>query len=112
MYEPAQGLWAYGTWVNGGHWSTCEARMMLAYARLAKYDDQKASMRQLMKFANSFRMDNPLVEMGDAPYQPKEPINLCYDTLGPASALRRGLFEYLYRADSRSEEHTSELQSR
>jgi hypothetical protein len=99
MYEPAQGLWAHGTWVNGGHWSTCEARMMLAYARLGKFDDQKASMRQLMKFADTFRMDNPLVDFGNAPYQPNQPINLCYDTLGPAAALRRGLFEYLYKHD-------------
>lgn len=99
MYTQPEGLWGYGTWVNGGHWSTCEARMMLAYARLGKYDDQKASMRQLMKFASAWRMDNPLTQMGDAVYQPNQPINLCYDTLGPASALRRGLFEYLYKSD-------------
>lgn len=99
MYTKPEGLWAFGTWVNGGHWSTCEARMMLAYARLGKFDDQKASMRQLMKFANSFRMDNPLTNFGDSVYQPNQPTNLCYDTLGPAAALRRGLFEFLYKAD-------------
>ncbi|HZZ44259.1 MAG TPA: hypothetical protein VFE58_15095 [Tepidisphaeraceae bacterium] len=99
MYEKPEGLWGFGTWVNGGHWSTCEARMMLAYARLGKFDDQKASFRQLMKFANTFRMDNPLTNFGDSVYQPNQPINLCYDTLGPAAALRRGLFEYLYKSD-------------
>jgi len=27
MYEKPEGLWKFGHWVNGGHWSTCEARM-------------------------------------------------------------------------------------
>ena len=32
MYDPGTSwLWKHGTWVNGGHWSTCEARMMLGY---------------------------------------------------------------------------------
>ena len=73
--------------------------MMLAYARMGKYEDQRKSMRQLMTFARRFRMDNPLTEFGNNVYQPKEPINLCYDTFGPAAGLVRGLFEYVYRAD-------------
>ena len=101
MYQPPTSwLWKFGTWVNGGHWSTCEARMMMGYYRLGKYDDARRSMRQLMKFAREFRMDNPLVEFGAKVYQPKQPINLCYDTLGPPAAMIRGLFEYVYRADS------------
>ncbi len=99
MYEKPEGLWAYGTWVNGGHWSTCEARMMLAYARLGKFDDQRRSMERLLTFAKRFRMDNPLVKFGSEVYQPNQPINLCYDTFGPAAAFMRGLFEYLYTAD-------------
>ena len=99
MYEPAAGLWAYGTWVNGGHWSTCEARMMLAYYRLGRFEDARRSMRQLLNFAKSFRMDNPLTKCGSDVYQPNQPINLCYDTFGPAAAFMRGLFEYLYRSD-------------
>ena len=99
MYEKPEGIWAYGTWVNGGHWSTCEARMMLAYYRLGKFDDARRSMRRLLTFAERFRMDNPLTKCGSDVYQPKEPINLCYDTFGPAAAFMRGLFEYLYRAD-------------
>ncbi len=100
MYVPATGwLWKFGTWVNGGHWSTCEARMVMGYYRLGKYEDARRSMRQLMKFARLFRMDNPLVGFGSAVYQPKQPINLCYDSFGPPAALVRGLFEYLYRAD-------------
>ena len=100
MYRPPTGwLWKFGTWVNGGHWSTCEARMVMGYYRLGKYDDARRSMQQLMKFAREFRMDNPLVDFGDRVYQPNQPINLCYDSFGPPAAMIRGLFEYLYRAD-------------
>lgn len=101
MYEPATSwLWKHGTWVNGGHWSTCEARMMLAYFCLGRYDDARRSMEHMLGFARAFRMDNPLVDFGNAVYQPKEPINLCYDSFGPPAAMVRGLFEYLYRADA------------
>jgi hypothetical protein len=99
MYEKPEGLWGYGTWVNGGHWSTCEARMILAYYRLGKFEDARKSMRQLLTFAERFRMDNPLTKCGSDVYQPDQPINLCYDTLGPAAAFMCGLFEYLYRSD-------------
>jgi hypothetical protein len=99
LYEKPEGLWAFGTWVNGGHWSTCEARMMLGYYRLGKFDDARRSMRQLLSFAERFRMDNPLVKFGSDVYQPGQPINLTYDAFGPPAAFVRGLFEYLYRAD-------------
>jgi hypothetical protein len=101
MYEDPKGswLWGFGTWVNGGHWSTCEARMMMGYYRLGKYEDVRRSMKQLLTFARKFRMDNPLVEFGSKVYQPNEPVNLCYDSFGPPAALIRGLFEYIYRAD-------------
>ena len=99
MYEQPTGLWAYGTWVNGGHWSTCEARMILAYCRLGKFDDVTRSMQQLRKFARAFRMDNPLVNFGDDVYQPQQPINITYDAFGPPAAAIRGLFEYLYKSD-------------
>lgn len=100
MYTPPTNwLWKFGTWVNGGHWSTCEARMVMGYYRLGKYEDARRSMHQLMKFAREFRMDNPLVDFGAAVYQPAQPINLCYDSFGPPAAMIRGLFEYLYRSD-------------
>jgi hypothetical protein len=99
MYEQPEGLWGYGTWVNGGHWSTCEARMVLAYYRLGRFDEARRSMQQLLTFARRFRMDNPLTACGSEVYQPNQPINLCYDTFGPAAAFRRGLFEYLYSAE-------------
>ncbi len=99
MYEKPEGLWAFGTWVNGGHWSTCEARMMLAYYRLGRFDDARRSMQRLLTFAETFRLDNPLVKQGSDVYQPNQPINLTYDAFGPPAAFLRGLFEYLYRAD-------------
>ncbi|MDQ1256888.1 MAG: hypothetical protein QG656_1488, partial [Candidatus Hydrogenedentes bacterium] len=100
MYDPGTSwLWKHGTWVNGGHWSTCEGRMVLGYCRLGQYEDVRKSMQHLLTFARDFRMDNPLVEWGSKVYQPKEPINLCYDTLAPSAGAIRGLFEYLYAAD-------------
>ena len=106
MYEPpanysppASWLWQFGTWVNGGHWTTCEARMVMGYYRLGRYEDARRSLRHLLTFARAFRMDNPLVDFGAAVYQPKEPINLCYDSFGAPAAMIRGLFEYQYRAD-------------
>jgi hypothetical protein len=100
MYEKPEGLWGYGTWVNGGHWSTCEARMVLAYYRLGRFEDARRSMQRLLTFAERFRMDNPLTQRGNAVYQPNQPVNLTYDAFGPAAAFMRGLFEYLYRADA------------
>lgn len=99
MYTEPEGLWAFGTWVNGGHWSTCEARMIMAYYRLSKHEDARRSMKRLLDFARRFRMDNPLVKFGTDVYQPGEPINITYDAFGPPAAMIRGLFEYLYRAD-------------
>lgn len=99
MYEKPEGLWAYGTWVNGGHWSTCEARMILAYYRTGHFEAARRSMRYLLTFAERFRMDNPLTKRGGDVYQPNQPVNLTYDAFGPPAAFMRGLFEYLYRAD-------------
>lgn len=98
-YTKPEGLWAFGNWVNGGHWTTCEARMMLGYYRLGKYEDVRKSMKHILKFAKIFRMDNNLTNFGANVYQPNEPINCVYDTWGAPSAFIRGLFEYLYRAD-------------
>lgn len=99
MYTAPEGLWAFGTWVNGGHWSTCEARMIMAYYRLNRHEDARRSMKRLLGFARRFRLDNPLVQFGSDVYQPGEPINITYDAFGPPAAMVRGLFEYLYRAD-------------
>jgi hypothetical protein len=98
MYEAPQGLWGFGTWVNGGHWTTCEARMMLAYYRVGAFEDARRAMKAILGFARQFRMDNPLVACGSAVYQPGEPINITYDAFGAPAGLIRGLFEYRYTA--------------
>jgi hypothetical protein len=100
LYTEPVGLWRFGHWVNGGHWSTCEARMILGYYRAGAYEDARRSMRRMLEFARQFRMDNPLTEFGSQVYQPKQPINITYDAFGPPAAMIRGLFEYLYRADA------------
>lgn len=100
MYEAPAGLWGFGTWVNGGHWSTCEARQILGYFRTGRFDRARASMEAYLKFARQYRLDNPLVEFGAAPYQPNQPINTVYDSFGIPAAMVRGLFEYVYSADS------------
>ena len=92
-------LWSFGTWVNGGHWTTCEARMLLGYYRIGAYEDARRSMKHILTFARTFRMDNNLTKFGAEPYQPKLPINCVYDTWGAHAGLIRGLFEYLYKAD-------------
>jgi hypothetical protein len=99
MYTKPEGLWGFGTWVNGGHWSTCEARMVLAYYRLNRFEDARRSLRQLHSFAERFRMDNPLTKCGSDVYQPQQPVNLTYDAFGPPAAFVRGLFEYRYFAN-------------
>jgi hypothetical protein len=87
MYEEPKGLWAFGTWVNGGHWSTCEARMIMGYYRLGKHEDARRSMKKMLGLARRFRMDNPLVDFGNAPYQPNLPINCVYDNWGVPAAM-------------------------
>lgn len=99
LYTAPEGLWEFGRWVNGGHWSTCEARMIMAYYRLGHTDDARRSMQRILAFARQFRMDNNLTHFGRDPYQPKEPINCVYDAWGIPAAFIRGLFEYLYQAD-------------
>ncbi|HVV71510.1 MAG TPA: hypothetical protein VHI52_08435, partial [Verrucomicrobiae bacterium] len=99
MYEEPRGLWAFGTWVNGGHWTTCEARAIMAYYRVGAYEDARRSMKQILTFARRFRMDNPLVDFGNAVYQPTQPVNLTYDAFGAPAALIRGLFEYHYTSE-------------
>ena len=98
MYTQPKGLWQFGEWVNGGAWSTCEARAIMAYYLLGKYEDARRSMEKLLSFARRFRMDNPLTDFGNKVYQPKKPINITYDAFGPAAAFIRGLFEYQYSA--------------
>ncbi|MEI6276479.1 MAG: hypothetical protein WCP08_10840 [Prolixibacteraceae bacterium] len=97
MYED-KGLFTFGRWINGGHWTTCEARMMLGYYRVGAYRDAAESFRQILKLAPVFRLDNNLTDFGSEPYQPKLPINCVYDAWGAPGGFLRGLFEYEYLA--------------
>jgi hypothetical protein len=91
LYTEPAGNFRFGQWVNGGHWSTCEARMMLAYYRLGKYEDARKSMKRILGFAERFRMDNNLTDFGNGLYQPNVPINTVYDAYAIPAALMRGL---------------------
>eukprot|EP00052_Salpingoeca_macrocollata_P027203 m.257348 g.257348 ORF g.257348 m.257348 type:complete len:740 (-) comp22707_c0_seq3:50-2269(-) len=94
-------IWQFGTWVNGGVWTTTEARWLLAAARLNRTDIAAASVQQMKTlFGTPWRMDNPLTNFGLDVYQPAEDINLTIDAFGSAAAFLRGLFEYLYAADT------------
>jgi hypothetical protein len=99
-YDNSSYLWSFGTWVNGGEWATCEARMMLAYFRTGRLDFALDSWRALMGFASIYRMDSPLVDFGSAVYQPDDPINIVYDMFGIAAALLRGLWDPMYSSDA------------
>ena len=93
------GLWEYGRWVNGGFWATMEARAIMAYYRLGKYDDVRRSNAQASKFTREYQMDAPLTDFGNEVWFKDRQTNLCYDALGIPAATVRGLFEYVYKAD-------------
>ena len=98
MYD-TKGLFVFGKWINGGHWTTCEARMQLGYYRVGAYRDAAEGFSQILKLAPVFRLDNNLTNFGSEPYQPKLPINCVYDAWGAPGGFLRGLFEYEYLAD-------------
>ena len=98
MYE-TKGLFTFGKWVNGGHWTTCEGRMQLGYYRVGAYDDAKEGFKKILDMCKEFKLDNPLTEFGAALYQPREPINCVYDCWGAPGGFLRGLFEYEYKVD-------------
>jgi hypothetical protein len=93
------GLWEFGRWVNGGFWATMEARAIMAYYRLGRYDDIRRSNAQAAKFVPNYQMDAPLTDFGNAVWFKDRQTNLCYDALGIPAATVRGLFEYVYKAD-------------
>ncbi len=98
MYE-FTGLFKYGRWINGGHWTTCEARMQIGYYRVGAYDDAKEAFQQMLDRSLRFRLDNNLTDFGSKEYQPDLPINCVYDCFGAPGGFMRGLFEYIYTAD-------------
>ncbi|MCE1198509.1 MAG: hypothetical protein LWW85_06025, partial [Marinilabiliales bacterium] len=98
MYENS-GLFTFGRWVNGGHWTTCEARMQIGYYRVGAYEDAARAFRRMLDRSYAFRMDNNLTQFGSEPYQPKLAVNCVYDSWGAPGGFLRGLCEYEYTAD-------------
>ena len=94
-----ESIHVYGMWVNGGVWSTMEARTIMAYYRLGKYEDIRRSNIHSMRLANNYQMDAPLKDFGNSVWFDGEITNLCYDALGIPAATVRGLFEYVYKSD-------------
>ena len=95
------GIFKFGTWVNGGVWTTTEGRWLMAAALQGDLAPAFASVAQMQKlFGATWRMDNPIVNFGLAPYQPDEEINLTVDNFASAGGLLRGLFGYIYDAVS------------
>lgn len=93
-------LLRYGRWVNGGVWTTMEARAVMAYSRTGRYADLLRSAAATWAFAREFQLDAPLPDFGKSVWFATNSTNLCYDSLGVPAAVARGLFEYIYKADS------------
>ena len=94
------GIYSYGEWVNGGVWSTQDARAMMAYFRTGRQQLARASFeRMLHGFSADWKMDAPLTKFGADTWAHAD--TMCtYDAFGHASAMVRGMFEYEYRADT------------
>lgn len=97
MYEN-DGLFQYGVWVNGGHWTTAEARMIMGYYRVGAQADALGAFSRIRDLAKAFRADNNLTDRGAKLYQPGQPYNVVYDCWGAPGGMLRGLFEYIYTA--------------
>lgn len=101
-----------GDWVDGGCWATVEGRAVIAYMKLAKYDDAYNSVNYYMKWAEDYRMDAPLSQWGENSLNPwqiekklfgkiktKRPVSVIIDNFAPSLCLLRGLFGYEVTSD-------------
>ena len=97
--ETRGGIFAYGRWVNGGAWTTQEARAILAYLRTGRAAAAAASMRTMLtRFGRGWRMDNPLPNFGLDTWA-HAPVMLTIDAFGCGAALLRGM--YVRRSSTR-----------
>jgi hypothetical protein len=91
----------YGHWVNGGHWTTTQARMSVACLRADEFAHPFGAWAKIRALMEGYRADAPLTGFGTAPWGDKlaAPYCVVYDCWGAPGGLLRGLFEYDYRAD-------------
>lgn len=94
------GLMVYGLWTNGGAWPTEEARAIMTYYRVGAYEDVRRSFSEYEKHAANFRVDDHFKEFGSQLWFENAYTSFCYGGLGIPAAVARGLFEYVYKADS------------
>ncbi len=102
-----KGIWKFGEWVNGGVWSTVEARAILMYYRLGRFEDIRRSAIRNMKWAKDFRMDAPWSQRGentnnvwsDSGKFHENGVAVMVDNFAIPAATIRGIFDYEYRAD-------------
>ena len=85
------GIWQFGTWVNGGVWTTTEGRWLLAAARVGDILPAFESLRTMLAlYADTWRMDNPLVDFGRSPVRDPSPTLFSSSPLlPPASSCTR-----------------------
>lgn len=98
---PTGGLMTYGTWVHGGHWSTCQGRMNIACLRVNEFEHPFRAWKRMCGLMENFRADAPMGDFGGSPWggQLQRPHNTVMDCWGVPAGLLRGLFEYVYLAD-------------
>ena len=69
------GLWSFGKWVNGGVWTTTEARAIMAYYRTGRSSLVSASMKQMTTlYTKQWKLDNPLIDFGLGTYVKALPL--------------------------------------
>jgi hypothetical protein len=102
-----KGIWKFGEWVNGGVWATVEARAILMYYRLGKFNDIRRSASRALKWAKDFRMDAPWSQQGENTHNVWSDsgqhrfggVAVMVDNFAIPAATIRGLFDYEYRSD-------------
>lgn len=95
-----EGNMTYGTWVNGGHWTTTQGRMNIACLRVDEFEHPLNSWKKILDAMKAFRADAPRKELGAVGwFNGKFPYDVVYDCWGAPGGLLRGLFEYDYRSD-------------
>lgn len=95
-----EGAMTYGTWVNGGHWTTTQGRMNIACMSVGEYGHPVKSWRKMLALMQGFRADAPLKERGAIGwFHGRFPFDVVYDCWGAPGGLLRGIFEYDYCPD-------------